>query len=120
MGRSKNDLKNRLVANINLRVAYSLIEDAVRAVENGEFDNESEYYRTAINFGNKVIALQRIKNDPKKQKEFEEKLHQLLKMSDIERTMQTMTDEQLRTVEFIAKNVREKKVQQMIIDIEKH
>ena len=120
MGQRRNELRNRLIANINVRVPLSLVEDAIASVVVDKlFDSEAEYYRTAIQLGSKVIALDRIKKDPKKRKEFEEKLSQILTMTDIEQTMATCSDDQLRNIEFLAKNIREKKVNQMILDIQR-
>jgi hypothetical protein len=83
-----------------------------------KFKDRSEGVRFYIERGEQFESLLEIYNDPKKKAEFESKLSGIAKEKDLEKYLQTIDDPAfLNSIIFIAQNIKEAKVKQMILNV---
>ncbi len=110
----------RLVANIGLRLPFSMVNTVTSLVESAKYPTEAEAFRVMIGRGLQIEELLAIKNDPQRNKEFEAKMKNILREGDLEKELETYTEDELRSIRFLADNILNKKVHQSILHVKEH
>jgi Arc/MetJ-type ribon-helix-helix transcriptional regulator len=108
-------MEERNYCSITIRIPFSMIEELTADVKEKRFRDKSEAVRNYINLGKKVDAILRMQNDPKKKKEFDAKYKSLLKENNVQKSMETWDVDQLDNIIFYAMNLKNKKVQQLVM-----
>lgn len=104
-------------SSVTVRIPGSVLDVLDLMVEQKKFADRSQAIITLIQGGihlDKIIALSK---DPKKSKEVTKKLKKLDTIKDVKNTLETMEPHQLKLVESLAKDIRDEKVQQTILDM---
>ena len=116
----KRDYNKLHLGSITVRMPESMLEKLDDMCGAGQkYRDRSEVIRSLITLGMQIESLLEIHSDPKKKKEFEEKLIFLFQENNLEKTMETMTEKELSTIIFIATNLQDKKIQQLVFDVKK-
>lgn len=116
----KRDYNRLHFGSITVRFPMALLEELDTKYGAGlKYRDRSDVIRSLIVLALRVESLLEIQRDPKKKQEFEEKFTSLLKEKDIEKSLETMDDNQLRGVAFFIENLKNKKVQLLLDDIRK-
>lgn len=108
------------LGSITVRMPISMIRklNSVSG-KGGRYRDRSEAIRSLISLGGQVDDMLEIFNDPEKKLEFETKMASLFHDKSLEKTMETMTEKELNAIIFIASNLKDKKLQQLVLDIKK-
>lgn len=110
--------EDRLLAHISTRFSYFQIQEIEKECgKHKRFKDRSEGIRYYYERGRQFEALLVIYNDPKKKIEFKSKLNALMKEKNIEQVLQTMDIPGIETLIFVAKNIKDQKVQQLFLDV---
>ena len=113
------------LATITVRMPISMVmelDNKAGRNKNGsrkEFPDRSAALRAMISLGFQITDLLKVYNDPEKAKEFDEKLASLFQEKEYEKTLETMSEKELNAILFIAKNLKDKKIDQLVFDIKK-
>lgn len=107
-----------LLCTITLRLPYSMASQlATLSGKNKPFKDKSDCGRTMISRGLQVEALMKIYNDPHKKTEFESKLSALVKNKNIAEVGETMLVGEIESAIFVLTNIKNKKIQQLILEV---
>jgi len=111
---------NNYLGSITVRLPISMVQklDNISGKKK-KYRDRSDAIRSLILQGSQLNDMLEIYNDPAKKKQFEEKLAALFRDKNFEQTMETMSDKDLNAIMFIAANIKEKKIQQVVLDIKK-
>ena len=105
---------------ITVRMPISMIRKLASISGKGEkYRDRSEAIRSLIALGGQVSDMLEIFNDPEKKLEFEAKMASLFHEESLERTMETMTEKELNAIMYIASSLKDKKIEQLVLDIKK-
>jgi len=116
----KRDYDRLYLGSITVRMPESMLKKLDEKCGAGlKYRDRSEAIRSLVSLGMQVESLLEIQSDPKKKKEFEEKITFLFQENNLEKTMETMTEKELSTIIFIATNLQDKKIQQLVFDVKK-
>lgn len=102
---------------VSVRIPISILKELDKLVEQKKYADRSDAVRTLMQDGtylNKIILM--VKN-PKKVNEIVKKLKNIDTMKDVEHTLDTMEPHELLIVQKLALNIRDKKVQQTVLDM---
>ena len=113
----KRDFDTLNDASLTFRLPHSLAVEIRLKAQGPKYRDLSDATRSLVMLGLRVESLLDIQSDPEKKKEFEEKFASLLKEKDIEKSLETMDDDQLRGVSFFIENLKNKKVQMLIDEL---
>jgi len=109
-----------LLCNLTIRLSFQMLQAITTQVGKGKkFENKSDAARYYIERGQQFEALLEIHNNPEAKVEFEGKLEALLKEKQFEQVLETMDVGGLKAVQLLAKNIEDKKVQQLLLDIKR-
>lgn len=107
--------ENDYLGSITVRLAIKTIKKLDTKHGRGRrFRDRSETIRSLLAIGDKTDDLMQIYSDPKKKKEFQEKFFKMVENKKFNKSLESMTDEELGLVIFTAQNLRDKKVQQLL------
>ena len=107
----------RMRSSIEFRCPHSLIEKVEGYVDSGRFANDSEAYRSLIQRGMQVEDILIIKNDPERSQEFEAKMKSLLKFDNLEQTLETCSETELRAIKDLTDIILNKKLHQSLLHV---
>jgi len=116
----KKDYATLNLGTFTVRMPIKLMEELdAKSGAGMKYLNRSEALRSLVQLGLRVESMLEIYNDPEKKKEFEEKLANLFQDKNFEKTFETMSERDLNAVMFIAGNLKDKKIQQLVLDVKK-
>ncbi len=114
----KKDYESHHLGTISVRMSFSMIESLdLESGKGKKFRDRSDALRSYISLGQQVQDMLNIYSDPEKKKEFEAKFANLLLEKDVDKTLETMEPDQLSVVIFMAKSLKDKKVQLLLDQI---
>jgi len=104
-------------SSVTVRLPNSLLDILDTMVEEKKYPNRSEAIRTLVQDGTYLAKIIKLAKDPKKSKELTKTLSQLDTIKDVKETLATMEPHQLLLVQSLAKDIRDEKVKQTILDM---
>lgn len=112
--------EDEFLGSITTRISWKMLQELKTKYGRGrKYRDRSDAIRSIIALGLRTDSMMQIMNDPEKKKEFREKFSSLLKEKDIEKQLETMNEEQLNYVVFLATNLKEKKVEQLLLELKR-
>ena len=116
----KRDYNKLHLGSITVRMPQSMLEEIDSQVGVGlPFHDRSEAIREYVSIGFQISAMIELAKDPSKKDEFEKKLAHLLNEKSYEKTLEGMSEKDLNAIIYIAANLKDKKVKQLVLDIKK-
>lgn len=109
--------QDELKVSVTVRIPVSMVQMLDVLVKEKKYSDRSEAIRTLIHDGIYLAKIIQVVKDPKKVKGIVKKLRDINTLQDIEQTMETMPPHQLQLVQSIAKEIRDKKVEQTLLDM---
>lgn len=107
-----------LTCSFEIRLPHSIMMQIMEMSGRGKtFKSKSEALRVMITRGLQVEALAKIYTDPDKKTEFESKLELLVKGKNLAELAETMTVTEIESAQFVLANIKNKKIQQLILDV---
>ena len=111
----KKDYDSLNLGSITIRLATGMIKELDLKYGPGlKYQSRSEVVRSLVTLGLHIESLMEIQKDPKRKQEFDEKLSALYHEKNVEKTLETMNEDQLNSIIFYAQNIKDKKVQLLI------
>jgi len=104
-------------SSITVRMPNSMLDNLDKMVEEKKYLDRSEAIRSLVQDGTYLAKIIQLAKDPKKSKELTKKLSQLDTIKDVKKTLETMEPHQLLLVQSLAKDIRDEKVKQTILDM---
>jgi len=102
---------------ISSRVDFKFVEFAKENSGRGKrFKDISACVRYYLDLGQKTESLMKIRKIPERQQELDSKLTHLMNKEKVENVIETMDEEELDSILFLANNAKKQKIQ-MIIDL---
>lgn len=112
-------MSGELSTSITVRMPVSMALKVFFSVGKGKkFKDKSEACRTYMLRGLQLEKLRDIGNDPEKKKKFEDLLRSVVTQKHDRRTFETMEVEDLENIIFLATEVKNKKVEQLMLSVD--
>jgi len=107
------DIENSRVC-VSLRIPFFLHKEIMRGSDPKK-RVQTERYLRLVQDGFRVQEIREMASDPEKKLDFEKKLRLLIKDVQIEHTLQTMDTGELDGLIFMATQVKESKIKQLLL-----
>jgi len=104
-------------SSVTVRIPNSMLDELDKLVEEKKYLDRSEAIRSLVQDGTYLAKIIKLAKDPKKSKELTKKLSQLDTIKDVKQALTTMEPHQLLLVQSLAKDIRDEKVNQTILDM---
>jgi len=106
---------NEFYASVTVRVSFDFVKFLAENSGKGKkFRDKSAGLRHYVELGQRVESLIEIRKDPKKQKEFDEKLAHIMNTENLGNIIDTMDETELDAILVLASSAKKKKIQQVI------
>lgn len=110
----------KYLGSITLRFDVTELQTIDAEVTAKKYTDRSDAIRQRYDLGKQTEALIAIQQDPEKRHEFESQLANLLKSEKVEQILDVLDENALNGVIFYAKNLKDKKVQQALLNLTKY
>lgn len=101
---------------IQARVDVKFIDQIQQYGEENNLSSESDAIRILITAGLRMEKYRKIMADPVKKQEFEDKLIQMNNNQNLEKHLNTLDADELSAIEFLVVNIKDKKLQQQVLN----